>query len=51
MFEHLGPAPEVGIDRPGPKYGLYLSLLFLAVLGFIFSSAISRGPSSRAMEP
>ena len=51
MFEHLGPAPEVGMYRPGPKYKLYLSLLFLAILGFIFSAAISRGPSSRAMEP
>ncbi|MBT4210208.1 MAG: hypothetical protein HOE19_04855 [Candidatus Komeilibacteria bacterium] len=51
MFEHLGPTPEVSINKPPTNYKLYLSLLSFAVVVFIFASAVGQGAHSKALEP
>lgn len=51
MFEHLGPIPEVNIDKKRTNYKFYLSLLVLSVFAFMFAMGISEGPSSQAHEP
>lgn len=48
MFEHLGPIPEVVIDKKKTNYKLYLSLLVLSVFVFTFSFSIGQGPQSYA---
>ncbi|MFA6307826.1 MAG: hypothetical protein WCS88_00620 [Patescibacteria group bacterium] len=50
MFEHLGPTPEVSINRQGSRYSLYLSLLVMSVFVFIFSMSLGKGADSKAQE-
>lgn len=50
MFEHLGPTPEVIVDKKRTNYKLYLSLLVLSVFVFTFAFSISKGPGSYAKE-
>jgi len=48
MFEHLGPTPEVSINKPATNYKLYLSFLFMSIFVFMFVIGVNKGPSSQA---
>ncbi|MCD4760610.1 hypothetical protein K8R42_01810, partial [bacterium] len=45
MFEHLGPVADTKIKKDVFNFKIYLGFLSVAVLAFIFSLGISRGPS------